>query len=195
MISKTKKPYIKISAALILVFTLSLTGLYGCGTKTISSPSTDNAGVSTSEKDAQSTNSPQSTTQSSPNATNTGSETNSLKGFISLLGMSKDKLIETLKEEPTTIDEGGLEFAKSGTRVWFEGKPAAVSQIFTQNKSLDLNGAKIGDSIDKFKEKFGTPVSDNNGDMHFKYGDVYLSINYDATTGATYALYILQKDF
>ena len=191
MINKMNKPYLKISALLILVFTVSTSCLYGCSAKVSTSPSPDSAGVSTGKDASQSASAPQSTAPSSPNAT----VVDSLKGYISLLGLSKDTLIDTLKEEPVTIDEGGLEFKKAGIRVWFDAKAGTVNQVFTQNKSLDLNGAKIGDNIDKFKEKFGAPVSDNNGDMHFKYGDVFLSVNYDTTAGTTFALYILNKDF
>lgn len=60
---------------------------------------------------------------------------------------------------------------------------------------LNLNGVKIGDKISRFKEVFGNPVSDKSGDAHFKYKNIFLSVNYDANTGQTYAIYILKNDF
>lgn len=118
------------------------------------------------------------------------------KDYISLLGLSKEKLISTLKEKPSSIGEGGVEFKEAGIRVWFDKKSnTQVDQVFTMRKDINLNGVKIGDKIGKFKEVFGSPVSDKNGDAHFKYNGVFLSINYDTNTGETYAVYILRKDF
>ncbi len=114
--------------------------------------------------------------------------------YLDLLGLDRDELIDALGEEPESIDEGGLEFKKAGIRVWFDQD--AVSQIFTQRQDIDFNGAKIGDKIDAFKKAFGEPVSDQNGDMHFKYGDnAYISVNYDTDTGETFAVYLLSEDF
>jgi hypothetical protein len=72
-----------------------------------------------------------------------------------------------------------------------------VSRDFlnVDNELKYLNGMRIGDKIDKFTEKFGEAVSSGSGDMHFKYEDVFLSVNYDVSTGKTNALYILKKDF
>jgi len=89
--------------------------------------------------------------------------------YIGLLGLSKEKLISTLKENPNSIGEGGVEFKKSGIRVWFDKKNnTQVEQVFTMRKDIDLNGVKIGDKISRFKEVFGNPVSDKNGDSHWK---------------------------
>lgn len=116
--------------------------------------------------------------------------------YISLLGLSKEKLISTLKENPNSIGEGGVEFKKSGIRVWFDKKNnTQVDQVFTMEKDIDLNGVKIGDKISRFKEIFGNPVSDKNGDAHFKYNGIFLSVNYDTKTGETYGVYILKHDF
>lgn len=120
-------------------------------------------------------------------------DVSSLAYYINLLGLSKDELSGKLNETPVSVDEGGQEFEKAGIRVWFDD--TSVSQIFTQRKDIDLNGVNIGDKIEKFKEKFGEPVSDKNGDMHFKYKDVFLSVNYDTGSEDTFALYILKKDF
>jgi hypothetical protein len=101
---------------------------------------------------------------------------------------------KALDETPVEIDEGGLAFDKEGIRVWFNDDHT-VSQVFTTSSEIDLNGVRLGDDISAFKSAFGEPISDNNGDMHFQYGDVYLSVNYNVTTQKTLALYILKEDF
>lgn len=157
-------------------------------------------------KTAEETSPPASggTVQNVPGGTNeesgkpeTGSEADdsSLMGYISLLGLDRDELAGRFDEKPGSADEGGLEFEKAGIRVWFDTETGTVNQIFTVRKDMDMNGARIGDKTDKFKEAFGEPVSDRNGDMHFKYKDVFLSVIYDTSTGETFALYILKKDF
>jgi len=116
--------------------------------------------------------------------------------YMNLLGFSKDELINTLNEKPSSIGEGGVEFEKAGIRVWFDQKNNdKVDQIFTMRNDLNFNGVKIGDKISRFKEVFGNPVSDKNGDAHFKYNNIFLSVNYDTSTGQTYAIYILKNDF
>ncbi|AJG99613.1 hypothetical protein [Clostridium beijerinckii] len=121
---------------------------------------------------------------------------NNFTEYMNLLGFSKDELISTLNEKPSSIGEGGVEFKKAGIRVWFDQKNNdKVEQIFTMRNDLNLNGVKIGDKISRFKEVFGNPVSDKSGDAHFKYKDIFLSVNYDVNTGQTYAIYILKNDF
>jgi bla regulator protein BlaR1 len=124
-------------------------------------------------------------------------DTNSFIQYINLLGLSKEKLSSTLNENPNTIDEGGLEFERAGIRVWFDYKEnTTVSQIFTQRTDIDFNGVKIGDSIDKFKKVLGEPISDKNGDMHFKYKNVaFISISYDTNTNKAQAAYFLKENF
>jgi len=123
-------------------------------------------------------------------------EKNNFTEYIDLLGVSKEKLVGTLNEKPSSIGEGGMEFKKAGIRVWFDKKNNnQVEQIFTMRNDLDLNGAKIGDKISIFKEVFGNPVSNKNGDAHFKYKNIFLSVNYDTNTEQTYAVYILKNYF
>jgi hypothetical protein len=121
---------------------------------------------------------------------------NNFTEYMNLLDLSKEKLISTLNEKPSSIGEGGVEFKKAGIRVWFDQKNNdKVEQIFIIRNDLNLNGVKIGDKISRFKEVFGNPVNDKNGDAHFKYNNIFLSVNYDANTGQTYAIYILKNDF
>lgn len=116
------------------------------------------------------------------------------QAYIRLIGQKKDDLNNILEEEPKIIDEGGLEFENAQLRIWLDDK-GLVNQVFTMNKSVDLNGVKIGEDIKKFEEVFGDALSNKNGDAHFKYGNVYLSVNYDIKTGETYAVYILKENF
>ncbi|HEX9061020.1 MAG TPA: hypothetical protein VF941_12645, partial [Clostridia bacterium] len=204
MINKSKKSSLKAFGSIIFIIVISFASLSGCGSS--KETSANEGSTKNIEKTAgtASTITQDSTLQNTTDRTNKGetaaatstavvSKTDSsLAGYISLLGLSRDKLASTLNEKPVFVDEGGLEFKKAGIRIWFDGTSA--SQIFTQRKDIDLNGAKIGDKIDRFKEKLGQPVSDKNGDMHFKYKDVFLSINYDTGTKDTFALYILKKD-
>lgn len=121
----------------------------------------------------------------------------SIDRYMSLLGLSKEELDSTLNETPVSVDEGGLNFEKAGLRVWFKdyGKGLVVSQIFTQRKDIDFNGAVIGENISSFKKALGDPVSDKNGEAHFKYKDIFLLINYDIQTGNTICAYFLKEDY
>lgn len=118
----------------------------------------------------------------------------SFEQYFKLIGLSEKELLNTISEKPAVIDEGGLEFKNTGIRVWFD-KESKVNQIYTANKNIEFKGAKIGDPVSKFKEVFGTPISDQNGDIHFKYENIFLSVNYDPDTGQTIAVYILKEDF
>ncbi len=210
MVNRTKKNFLLTLGSMMLVLIISLVGLSGCNIKEAPSGSSANAGVITGKdavnENTPSTKIPDSTMQSTPNATNTEKDKpaadsndktdgSTLADYIKLLGMNKKELTDTLGEKPDSADEGGLIFAKAGIRIWLDTKNGTADQVFTQSKNIDLNGVKIGDKIEKFENTFGKPVSDRNGDMHFKYKDIFLSVNYDTTTRDTYALYILAKDF
>ncbi len=122
-------------------------------------------------------------------------EADSFLPYLDLLGLGKEDLINNMNEEPDTIDEGGLEFKEAGIRVWFNWDTNTVSQVYIERNDLDFNGAVIGDKIEDFKAAFGEPISDQNGDMHFKYEDRYISVTYDMETGTTIAVYLLSEDF
>lgn len=92
--------------------------------------------------------------------------------------------------------EGGLEFKKANVRIWFDTKSyTIVDRIFIMNKDTDINGVRMGDNISSFKKVFGCSISDKNGDAHFNYKNVFLSVNYDVLTGKTYGVYILKNNF
>lgn len=187
MTKKTGKNSL-IALAIALLLTVGSIGLSGCSIKgDDSSPSTEAPEV-TSPTTTDSQNVKLSAEPNDKTLDNT------LASYVKLLGLDKDGLVKAVGENPSSSDEGGLDFAKAGIRVWLDGSGKA-NQIFTQNKDLDLNGVKIGDKIDQFEKAFGKPVSDKNGDMHFKYNDIFLSMNYDTNTKDTYALYILTEDF
>ena len=128
--------------------------------------------------------------------TETETEPALLDRYIGLLGLTKEELVKSLGEEPEKIDEGGLEFKNAGIRIWFDHTNyRTAEQILVMDPQFDILGVKLGEKIDRFKDVLKDPVSDQNGDAHFKYNNVYLSIIYDTETQDTYGLYILKNDF
>lgn len=189
-----------IPLGLAFILTVGLASLSGCGSQETSAGAPTDAGASAGEETsgAPATKEPGDTAAVSGRPADGSDEeeaNGALSDYIKLLGLNKKELIDALGEKPGAADEGGLDFAKAGVRVWFDSESGTADQIFTANKDVDFGGVKIGDPIKKFEETFGKPVSDKNGDMHFRYGDVFLSVNYDTSTKETFALYILAKDF
>lgn len=124
---------------------------------------------------------------------------NSFEQYFDLLGLSNEKLMNTLNEQPVLIDEGGLEFKKAGIRVWFKdyGIGMVVDQIYVEKKDVDYNGIKVGDKISSFKKIFGNPVREDKSSAYcnFKYKEKFLSVNYDPKREETISIYILRNDF
>lgn len=119
------------------------------------------------------------------------------ENYIKLIGLEKEKLITTIGEEPETIDEAGLEFAKAGIRVWFKDYGTGpVQQVFINKKDVDFKGVRVGDKIESFKNIFGKPVKEDISSAYsnFEYNGIVLSVYYDPKTEATFAVYILDKD-
>lgn len=192
IMGKNNKKYSRrLLAALLLISMLEISG---CSIK-----ETDRTAGSTKESTAPSITQTEAVKESSTAeaiTTATENESARLDGYIGLLGLTKEELVKNLGEEPEKIDEGGLEFKKAGIRIWFDQTNyKTVEQIFVMNPDFDIHGVKLGEKIDKFKEVLKDPVSDRNGDAHFKYNDIYLSINYDTNTQVTYGLYLLKNDF
>lgn len=118
------------------------------------------------------------------------------QSLIGLIGLTKEQLLKAIPEKPVSVDEGGLGFEKTGIRIWFDTKTyTKVAQVLIMTDAIDLNGVRVGDSFDAFKAVFGEPLSDQNGDAHFKYGDVYLSVVRNTATDKTIAVYILAENF
>lgn len=120
---------------------------------------------------------------------------NTLEKYVGFIGMSRDEIIEVVGEEPSTIDEGGLEFEKAGIRVWFENDGKAVNQVFTQNKDVDFKGAKIGDKIEQFETAFGAPVLEATSSTYsnFDYEGLVLHVEYDSSSEKVYAVSLLKE--
>jgi len=192
IMGKNNKKYSRrLLAALLLISMLEISG---CSIK-----ETDRTAGSTKESTAPSITQTEAAKESTTaEAITTAAEDESarLDGYIGLLGLTKEELVKNLGEEPEKIDEGGLEFKNAGIRIWFDQTNyKTAEQIFVMDPNFDIQGVKLGEKIDKFKEVLKDPVSDRNGDAHFKYNDIYLSINYDTNTQVTYGLYLLKNDF
>jgi hypothetical protein len=120
----------------------------------------------------------------------------SFEKYFPLIGMSKAKLIETLKEKPTKIDEGGLEFKKSGLRVWFDAKENKYVEQFCFTRSdIDFNGLKIGDQISSFEKVFGKPTHQDIRSAYatFNYKNLVIDVDYDPKTKKSVAVYVLKE--
>lgn len=203
---------------ILLITLLGVAGLTACNTKKIDTVAQESEQIqeqgSTQEANEQPTQEPSEdptqeptqapaelSTENQTTDTDQGQDaaevTNQYKDLSqlgTLLGLSKEELIEQVDSEHTTIDEGGLEFSQPEIRVWFD-KDGKVNQIFTVDKGIDFNGTKIGDNIKSFVEKFGEPTKDNNGEAHFTYKDIFILVHYDSETGSTYDVYLLKEDF
>ena len=118
---------------------------------------------------------------------------NSFEKYFSYLGVSRDKLKKDLGVF-TEIDEGGLEFKDVGIRVWFENdeNTAKSISVLIENPDVDYNGIKRGENINRFREVFGVPLSDNttSAEAIFVYKQVWVIVDYDPKTGKTAAVYV-----
>lgn len=201
MISQYKKTPIKWTVIMLLCLIL----LNGCSSTSSSSPGTnpqDTAVTESSSKVGENSAAQAHTIAVSEEesvtydqVSSSDNEVNSFEIYFNLLGSSKQELINNISEKPESVDEGGLEYKETGIRVWFNSDTGIVNQVFTQREDLDFKGAKIGDKAESFQNAFGEPISDQNGDMHFKYKDGYISVIYDTQTGITFAVYLLNEDF
>ncbi|AGF58651.1 hypothetical protein B0P06_003031 [Clostridium saccharoperbutylacetonicum] len=214
MMNKFEKKFKNLLVVTMVSFiTISLIGLIGCESKELTKADAENKKVvvdknSEDNNEGNSKDAKVATTskiledekqidsKKSIDKSKIDADEMNFKDYISLLGTNKEKLLSTLNEKPSSVDEGGVEFKKAAIRVWFDKKSnTQVDQVLIMGKEANLNGVKIGENISRFKEVFGKSISDKNGDAHFKYNGVFLSINYDTNTGETYAVYILKNDF
>lgn len=118
---------------------------------------------------------------------------NSFETYFSYLNVSREKLKNDLGTS-TEIDEGGLAFKDADIRVWFENdeKTAKSISVWIGNPDVDYNGIKRGESINRFREEFGVPLSDNTASAEaiFVYEQVWLIVDYDPGTGKTVGVYL-----
>ncbi|MCM1988562.1 hypothetical protein [Oceanirhabdus seepicola] len=174
----------------IILATACIIGLVGCGANnTTNSKSSENQNVEQKE------NSNNTKNLNDENKENQTSD-NNYETYLKLIGLNKEELISTLEEEPSPIDEDGLEFSAAEIRVWFDiNGQDSVSQIFTQNKEIDFNGVKIGAKISDFKNIFGEPIEEDRSSAYsnFKYNDIVLSVYYNSETQETFSIYILNN--
>lgn len=201
MITQNKKTPIIWTAITLLCLSL----LNGCSSTANSAPETNPQNATETENDSKGgenstaqappiiVSEEESVTQDHTFSSETG--VTSFELYFDVLGSSKQDLINDISEKPESVDEGGLEFKETGIRVWFNTDTDVVNQVFTQREDLDFQGAKIGDKIESFQKAFGEPISDQNGDMHFKYKEGYISVIYDTQTQNTFAVYLLSEDF
>lgn len=194
MITQYKKTSTKLSV-IIMSFIILLTGCSSLSSPETVENSSKNSSQESVEQTAPIADSEGESSASDPQPSSDTEAANSFQPYFDLLGLSKQDLINNISEKPDSIDEGGLEFKEAGIRVWFNWDTNTVSQVYFERNDLDFNGAIIGDKIEDFKSAFGEPISDQNGDMHFKYEDGYISVNYDTQTEITIAVYLLSEDF
>jgi|GEM_PF-2801799 beta-lactamase regulating signal transducer with metallopeptidase domain len=187
---------------IILILIVGLVGLTGCKNSSKETGNTqgdtDNNAIVTVTPEI--TGTPEITT--APEVTEIPSDSEAtdymnLTQLTKLLGLSKEVLISQLGKAYTTVDEGGLEFAKEGIRVWFNDK-GKVSQIFTDQTDIDFNGASIGESKEDFTKAFGDPLRDGNGVAIYQVDKNDISVNYDADIDmkitSVVAVYVLSKE-
>jgi len=122
-------------------------------------------------------------------------EKNTVENYVKLIGLSREEIIDVMEEEPTVIDEGGLEFSKADIRVWFIEDGKTVDQIFTQNSEIDFNGAKIGGNIEEFKKAYGEPTAEDTGSAYtnFDYEGLVLHVQYDPSTEKVFSVYLMKE--
>jgi hypothetical protein len=192
MKNKIIKQKIK-KAGVILIMLLGLTGLTACNAKKIETVAQETEQVQEEKPTLVPTTEPVADNQITDKAEEADQYKN-LNQLSTLLGLSKEELIKKMNTNHSAVDEGGLEFIQPEIRVWFD-KDGKVNQIFTVDTEIDVDGLKVGDDIISFQEKFGEPMKDNNGEAHFKYGDIFILVHYDTETGKSYDVYLIKENF
>ncbi|KDR95466.1 hypothetical protein SAMN02745945_02089 [Peptoclostridium litorale DSM 5388] len=122
-------------------------------------------------------------------------ERKTLENYKKLIGLSREEIIDAMGEEPSVIDEGGLEFSKASIRVWFIEDGKTVDQIFIDDSDVDFNGARLGGNIEDFKNIFGEPVMEDHESAYsnFDYEGLVLHVTYDKSTGKVFAVYLMKE--
>lgn len=122
-------------------------------------------------------------------------EKNTIDKYIKLIGLTRDEIVNVMGEKPNSVDEGGLEFPSTGIRVWFGEDGKTVNQIFMNATSIDFNGARVGENIEKFKNIFGKSVLEDKESayINFDYKGLVLHVPYDSKTQKVIAVYLLKE--
>lgn len=118
-----------------------------------------------------------------------------IEKYAGLIGLTKEELIKAMGEEPNAVDEGGLEFPKDGIRIWFGDDGKTVNQVWMSSIDIDFNGAKIGETIEDFKNIFGKAIQEDTSSAYsnFNYKNLILNVNYDPNTKKVFAVYLVKE--
>lgn len=122
-------------------------------------------------------------------------EKKTLEKYVKLLGLSREEIIDVMGEEPSVVDEGGLEFPNAKIRVWFIEDGKTVDQIFIYDSEVDFNGARLGGNIEEFKNIFGKTVVEDTGSAYsnFDYEGLVLHVQYDPSTKKVFSVYLMKE--
>lgn len=118
----------------------------------------------------------------------------SFEKYIPCLGMTKAEVIQAVGEEPTTIDEGGVDFAEATLRMWFD-ENGKVRDILFGAPDVDFNGARYGQKFDAFHQAFGEwfQRDENSAYAVFRYQGIDVDVDYDPKTQVIASVHILTK--
>ncbi|MBF8982344.1 hypothetical protein IZY60_02220 [Lutibacter sp. B2] len=122
-------------------------------------------------------------------------EKNAFEKYTKLIGLSKEEIIKAMGEEPSSADEGGLDFSNGGIRVWFGNGGKTANEVFMDSSDIDFNGARIGEKIGEFKNVFGKIVVEDTGSAYsnFDYEGLVIHVQYDPSTEKVVAVYIMKE--
>ncbi len=118
----------------------------------------------------------------------------SFEKYIPYLGMTKTEVIQAVGEEPTTIDEGGVDFATAALRLWFD-ENGKVRDISFGAPDVDFNGARYGQKFDAFHQALGDwfQRDENSAYAVFHYRDIDVDVDYDPKTQVVVSVHILSE--
>lgn len=196
----------------LLLFILLLCGLTGCegvntGSVSTSVSTEQSQTLDSREVTLDSTQETKTSSQGAEDSSNdeaeaqTTAETSELSApavdrfslYLSLLNKFLEDVDKILGEESEKTEEEAFSYKNANILVWFDR--GEVSKIWTADKTIDFNGAHLGDDIKKFKDVFGEPNQDVKGEAHFGYDGYFLVVQYDTTTGETKAMNLLSEDY
>ncbi|HEX3076633.1 MAG TPA: hypothetical protein VHQ24_07210 [Lachnospiraceae bacterium] len=113
--------------------------------------------------------------------------------YLNLLMMTLEDADNALGEESEKTEDESFDYKKNGIRVWVDR--GVINQVLITGSDVSFNGAYVGDNVQRFKDIFGEPSQDVNGEVHFSYECTFLVIPYDIETGRTVSVYLLSEDY